>query len=161
MPTFFKELQPSEKVQRTLRRKARESHEDGEKAKARRRDKGCRFPLCGCGRLGLSREVSHSEHKGAGGNPDRSRSVSSKLVYLCSERHRTNAFSIHNHTIECRPLRASLGMDGPVAWLVDKRLLRYCNGEGQRPARSVCVEVARETAVGVLAPMPESSRAIL
>ena len=159
--TFFKDPKPSAKVQRALRRIERDAAEDREKAKVRQRDRGCRFPLCGCRRLRLTLEVSHNEHKGAGGNPDGSRSTTELMMQLCRERHRTNPFSIHNRAIEWQPLEKKLGANGPVKWLIDRRLLRYYLHGGQRPAEMKLVEVVRETAVGILGPMDDADRALL
>lgn len=152
MFTMFKEVRPSAKVQRALRRMERDRDEETEKRKVRLRDRGCRFPLCGCRRLGLALEVSHNEHKGSGGNPDGSRSKAPLMMQLCRERHRTNPFSVHNRAIEWAPLNKKLGADGPVRWLVDVELLRYYLGERrQRPATAKLVEVCRESDVGRLA----------
>lgn len=157
----FKEVRPSAKVQRALRRFDRDREEEAEKRKVRQRDRGCRFPLCGCRRLRLTLEVSHNEHKGIGGNPDRSRSTAPLMMQLCRERHRTNPFSVHNRAIEWEPLSKREGADGPVKWLIDRRLLRYYLEGGQRPAEAKLVEVVRETAIGILGPMKDEDRALL
>jgi len=143
MPTFFKDAQPSMKVQRALRKRTRDDSEDAAKARVRRRDKGCRFPYCGCRQLGLALEVSHNEHKGMGGNPSGVRSNTALLMQLCRERHKANPFSVHNGTIAWEPL-TSFGANGPVRWLVDVRLLQHYAHGTVRPVRAVLVEVARE-----------------
>ena len=147
MLSNFKEVRPSGRVQRALRRIER--------------DRGCRFPLCGCRRLRLALEVSHNEHKGSGGNPDGSRSTAPLMMQMCRERHRTNPFSVHNRAIAWEPVSKRDGADGPVKWLVDRRLLRYYLEGGQRPAEAKLVEVVREIAVGILGPMKDEDRALL
>lgn len=146
--TFFKGDRPSATVQRRLRKLEADNAEDRAKADVRRRDKGCRFPLCGCGRLRLAREVSHSEHKGSGGNPAGNRSVAELMVYLCRERHRTNPFSIDKGTIAWEPLRKREGANGLIRWLVDVALLRYYVEGGQRPSTTRLSTVAVETSIG-------------
>ena len=146
--TFFKGDRPSATVQRRLRKLEADNAEERAKAEVRRRDKGCRFPLCGCGRLRLAREVSHSEHKGSGGNPAGDRSVAELMVYLCRERHRTNPFSIDKGTIAWEPVLKREGANGCIRWLVDVALLRYYVQGGQRPSSTRLVVVATETAPG-------------
>lgn len=159
---FFKDPKPSARVQRALRRIDRDDRENLEKAKVRRRDKGCRWPLCGCRKLRLALEVSHNEHKGAGGNPDGSRSQAPLMLQMCRERHRTNPFSIHNKTIDWEPLDTKLGANGPIRFLVDVNLLNYhLEGGRPRPVRAKLVPVAEEVAVGVLGPMNDAQRATL
>lgn len=150
--TFFKHdnPKPSARVQRALRRINIESAEDREKAEVRRRDKGCRFPLCGCRKLRLALEVSHNEHKGSGGNPDGSRSTAPLMMQLCRERHSTNVFSVHNRVVEWVPLYKKLGANGPVKWLVDLALLRYYIEGGRRPSTVRLTVVAIEGSPGVL-----------
>ena len=161
MLSNFKEVRPSGRVQRALRRIERDRDEESEKRKVRQRDRGCRFPLCGCRRLRLALEVSHNEHKGSGGNPDGSRSTAPLMMQMCRERHRTNPFSVHNRAIAWEPVSKRDGADGPVKWLVDRRLLRYYLEGGQRPAEAKLVEVVREIAVGILGPMKDEDRALL
>lgn len=159
---FFKDPKPSARVQRALRRIDRDDRENLEKAKVRRRDKGCRWPLCGCRKLRLALEVSHNEHKGAGGNPDGSRSQAPLMLQMCRERHRTNPFSIHNKTIDWEPLDTKLGANGPIRFLVDLAELGYRLHESRRPrVRPHLHEVAREASVGVLEPLDDENRAIL
>jgi hypothetical protein len=118
------------KPSRTARIKAeakadRELKHDEDKAKAavRRRDRVCRFPLCGCRKLGLVlkafAEVSHAKHKGMGGNPSGDRSITGLMVLLCRHRHQDGAVSRHAGTLRAVYLTAA-GFDGPVAWRVEQ-----------------------------------------
>jgi hypothetical protein len=155
--TNFKEPKGSAKVERLIRRLALKATEDKSKAEVRRRDKRCRFAQCGCRRFGLRLEVSHAVHKGSGGNPKGERSAPELMVYVCSARHRENRMAIDRGTVRWRPLTAE-GANGPIAWEIDV--------EAMQPFGSVFVpqgwiEVAQETAVGVLAPLTAWQRKTL
>lgn len=136
----------SPKVARFKQRLARKSKEDEQKAAVRKRDKWCRFPLCGCRKYHLALHVSHQQHKGMGGNPNGERSTTSGMMYVCSARHRENRFAIDRGTVRWRALTKD-GADGPVAWDV-------ASGKTWK-------EVARERAVNHLEPLTEAQRAIL
>jgi hypothetical protein len=90
--------------------------EDQAKAAVRRRDRVCRFPLCGCHRLRLRLEVAHLTHKGSGGNPTGTRNVTGNLLLLCSHRHQHGALSLHHGTLVPVPLTGA-GADGPIRWM--------------------------------------------
>lgn len=127
---------------------ARRHAEDEEKRKVRRRDRTCRFPLCGCHTLRLRLEVAHIDHKGMGGNPEGDRSTADRMVYLCVHRHQDGRVSFHKGTLQAKPLTPD-GFDGPVAWRVDAEVLfpgmyHYVH----KSAR--WAEVGRESAPGVL-----------
>lgn len=156
--TFTSNWKPS----RTARKKAqlatrveRRTKEDREKAKVRRRDKFCRFPLCGCRKLKLRLEVSHQEHKGIGGNPKGDRSTADLLILLCDHRHQYGAVSRHKGTMRTRALTTA-GMNGPVAWDVDLNALRRRAGHLGK-----WMEVARETAVQKLELLTPYQREVL
>jgi hypothetical protein len=111
----------------------------------------CRFPMCGCG---MTRdgfwwvEVSHfAQHKGMGGDPTGDRSSPDKLICVCNWRHKEARYSIDKGSVRCVPLTTD-GSNGPVAWEVK------FDGYGW-------IEVARETAVQVLAPISTVQSAIL
>lgn len=125
------------------RRLERETHEETEKRAVRRRDKRCRFPLCGCHRLGLRLEVSHDVHKGAGGNPTGDRSDRRSMILLCVHRHQDGLVSRHKGTLRILPLVRGLGFEGPVRFMWNT------------------IELARESAPGVLEPLTEEQRARL
>lgn len=127
---------------------ARAREERDAKTSVRRRDRHCRFPLCGCKKLGLRLEVAHTQHKGAGGNPAGDRSTPETMILLCEHRHQHGLVSLHKGTLEARPL-TTLGYNGPVAWYVDSAIMfPGLNRYVAREAR--WAEVARERAAGVL-----------
>ena len=134
---------------RAAKRRKRDAAERASKAKVRQRDVVCRFPLCRCLRTGRppTWEVSHSEHKGMGGDPTGDRSTPDKMVLLCSIRHRISRFSIDRCGIRWRPL-TDAGADGPIAW--DYRL-----------AGEEWYELAREAHAGELIEPDRAHRQLL
>jgi hypothetical protein len=146
----------SRKVVRVLKRRAAATLEETEKAKVRRRDRYCRFPLCGCGKMKLALAVCHSEHKGIGGNPAGDRSQAALMIYLCSARHRENAISWDRGTIRIRPLTDQL-FAGPCAWDVD--LPRSIEAMKKNERR--WVEVARERSLHVFEPFTLHQETVL
>lgn len=149
MTAFPKPSHTARKVTEARRRQSRKYAEDKAKGLVRRRDKHrCRFPLCGCGTLGLRLEVSHIKHKGHGGNPAGDRSVPEEMILLCVHRHQHGAVSRHHGTLRTRYLTAAKAK-GPIAW--DVKL----------PGRSRWWEVARESAVQVLEPPTDEQREVL
>lgn len=99
-------------------RTKRQRAEQANKAEVRRRDRYCRFPLCGCGRMRLPTHVSHQRHKGMGGNPVGDRSLSGDMILLCVTRHQDGRVSRHHGTLSIVPL-TDKGMAGPVGWWAD------------------------------------------
>jgi len=146
----------SKKVVRGKKRAAAKTVEVKKKLTVRMRDKGCRFPLCGCTAYGLALHVSHSVHKGMGGNPKGDRSNPELMVLVCSARHRENTVAIDRGTLRWRALTAA-GADGPIAWDVDLRALP--GGKQAKDAR--WFEVARETAVRSWVPFVDVQKTIL
>lgn len=127
---------------------ARLTRESAAKGAVRRRDRRCRFPLCGCKKLRLRLEVAHADHKGMGGNPAGDRSTADRMILLCTHRHQDGQVSLHKGTLWARPLTLA-GYDGPVAWLIDADTLFA--GMYRYVARSArWAEVGVERAVGVL-----------
>mgnify|MGYP000538321057 CR=1 FL=1 len=102
---------------RSLKRKRKQA-ETAEMQAVRERDKVCRFPLCGCQRLGFKTEVSHDRHRGLGGNPSGDRTTTQSMVLLCHWRHQAGRVSRHAGTLRAIPVDAALGYDGPVIWQV-------------------------------------------
>lgn len=149
-PATPKPSRTARRIQATKDQRAIERREDAEKAKVRRRDRACRFPLCGCRKLGLALkarlEVSHHNHKGMGGNRLGDRSVCELMVLLCGHRHQDGAISRHKGTLRAHFLTRHL-YDGPVAWAV-------------RIGRT-WVEVARESAPGTLEPLTNAQRELV
>jgi hypothetical protein len=135
----------SSKVQRFIKRTERDGKEQIEKRKVRNRDKFCRFPLCGCGKMKLRTEVSHSTHKGMGGNPAGDRSQAELMVLVCGARHKDNTIAIDRGTLRWRALTAR-GSNGPIAWDVD--IPPYLDLAECLPStrKSHWFEVARESA---------------
>ncbi len=123
----------------------------------RRRDKKCRFPLCVCHRFGLALHVAHLEHKGMGGDPTGERSLPHLMILVCIQRHRENPLSIDKGTIECIPLDNELGTNGPVSWWIDSHSLMNPNVSDD----TVMLELARESAPGVLVPLTDEQREVL
>lgn len=170
-----------EKGSRTASKKAKieskaalDKAERENKAEVRRRDKVCRFPLCGCRRIKLalvaSTEVSHSKHKGSGGNPAGDRSVPELMVLLCKHRHQDGRISVHKGTIDV-DFQTSKKFNGPVTWRVDldvayKALGRpvvYANKGYNKtpPLGRKWLVVAKEKSVGQLDHIEEWQREIL
>lgn len=155
-------MAPNWKPSRTARKAAerqtkkdRKAHEDREKKKVRLRDKGCRFPLCGCKKLGRRLEVSHHVHKGSGGNPSGDRSMADIMVQLCVDRHQFSNVSIHKGTLRPVFLTAE-NFNGPIAWEVDVSAMFSV---GVQP--DTFVEVGRESRRGVWDEFTPSQRVVL
>lgn len=150
--THFKGAKTTKRARR-FKTRAAKSEEDQQKAAVRKRDKHCRFPLCGCKALALRLEVSHQQHKGAGGNPKGDRSTPDRMMYLCEARHKGNTIAIDRKTLRWEPLTTD-GANGPVRWLVDVTAMRGLTGD-----KAKWVEVARETAINQIARLtPDQAR---
>jgi hypothetical protein len=142
------------KVVRGLKQREHKSAEDLNKAKVRRRDKYCRFPLCGCRTFKLRLEVSHAQHKGAGGNPKGDRSTPDKMILLCAARHKENRVSVDRGTVLIKPL-TKRGLAGPCSFHIDTLAMDGAHfGERWRT-------VARELAPHRLEPVTPANQAIL
>lgn len=143
-------MTPNWKPSRTARKKAEKKKKTDRKTKerqsmdvARKADRGCRFPLCGCKKLGLRVEVAHLRHRGMGGNPKGDRTQPDNVISLCTHRHQHGAVSLHKGTLRIEPL-TDAGTRGPVAFYIDRQ---YAYTEG--PDGWFCV--AHETSPGMLA----------
>lgn len=157
----------SRKVARGLKREKRLAGENSNKAEVRRRDKYCRFPLCGCKRFQLALHVAHGRHKGMGGNPAEDRSEPDSMVLVCSARHKENVFSIDRKTIRWRALTPE-GSNGPIAWeIAVDDLLRSPKPELMHivtmriKPRTKWLELARETGIHVYEPSTADQTVIL
>lgn len=122
-------MTPNWKPSRTARKKAEKKKKTERKTTerknmdaARKADKGCRFPLCGCRKLGLRVEVAHLTHRGMGGNPKGDRTQPDNVISLCAHRHQHGEISLHKGTLDIRPLTPD-GTRGPVMFLVDAETL--------------------------------------
>lgn len=152
--------QPGGRTKITLeRRKEQEDvdrKEEKEKRDVRTRDRGCRFPLCGCRKKRLPLEVSHSTHKGTNARATRILlSVAALMVQLCKWRHQDGAVSIHHKTMR-HVFLTPAKFNGPIAWEIQAKLVR-----GDLVVGGRWVEVAREASVGVWLPFTEQQRALL
>lgn len=161
--SFWKPSRTKRKLREKKTRKARVKHERDAKAEVRRRDKFCRFPLCGCRRAQLAvearTEVSHARHKGMGGNPAGDRSTAGQMVLLCLHRHQYGIVSRHAGTLRARYLTRR-GFDGPIAWEAHRQTLRHLKLlSGARPQE--WIELAREAAVGVFEPFEDWQLVVL
>lgn len=135
---FPKPSRTARRIATVTVRKQRITTEQAVKVEVRKRDKyRCRFPGCGCGKLGLRLDSSHVDHKRMGGDPRGTKAKAANMVTLCFTRHLDSVVSIHRKTLRVRSLTRE-GMNGPVAWDVDLSALNR---------RKRWLEVARETAV--------------
>lgn len=146
MTPNWKPTRGTAKAERRARKKAADKKEREQKADVRKRDKRCRFPLCGCRRVRHTPEVSHGRHKGIGGNPKGDRSDARLMVLLCPWRHRGSAWAVDAGTLEWEALDPELGANGPIRWLADV-------GEGPNPGTPDFLVIATEKAPGVLEPL--------
>lgn len=139
----FKHDQPNRRVEERKEKLKVASLERLNKAFVRKRDKKCRFPLCGCKLFRRHAHVSHREHKGPGGDPKGLRSDTDNMVLLCPFRHLENRVSIHQGNLQWDPL-TKIGANGPIVW-------RELHGKAW-------IVLARETSIGSWEPFTDSQR---
>jgi hypothetical protein len=151
MATNFKTGSNS-KVERRKVKAERKYKEDAEMRYVRRRDRWCRFPLCGCAKFGLVLDVSHQRHRGMGGNPAGDRTDRSAMLLICRQRHRVGRVAIDRGTLRWEG-RTLHGAEGPIAWFVDAAALGY-PGEDE-------IELAREWRPGQLEVLTLKQRRLL
>lgn len=106
------------RLSRTREQRDIAASEKREKAKVRRRDRACRFPLCPCRRLGLALHASHQDHKGMGGDRLGLRTTADQMILLCAARHKEAAFSVHNKNLRAVYLTPDRA-DGPIGWEIE------------------------------------------
>lgn len=124
--TFFKEpLARKRKTKST--RTERLGKERDAKDDVRFADRYCRFPSCGCRKLRLAMAVAHLEHKGMGGNPKMDRSTVTKMILLCSGRHRELPISLDMGTIAIIPINLSLGTRGPCIFYIQRSAIPFAD----------------------------------
>lgn len=148
-PTFFKHEIGLVKVQKALRKSDLKAHETREMDAVRRRDHYCRVPFCGCKKLKMRLEVAHSTHRGAGGNPDGTRTDRGSMVRVCFARHRTLPISLDKGTLRWVAL-TDAGAAGPIEWQVDMNaVVHYRQGapmvlakRWERPSDVLLLEMA-------------------
>lgn len=143
-PTFFKhDMPPSGAIRRKVKAD-RQAREKKAMADVRKRDKGCRFPLCRCRRVGIRLEVAHTDHRGMGGNPAGDRTDPATMVQLCAWRHTQGVFALDKGTLRWVPM-STLGANGSIQWQIDKALVDYMrSGIGPRPTEPVWMQLALE-----------------
>jgi hypothetical protein len=102
-------------LQRRSRRAEAVAHERREMAAAKKRDgHACRWPACAYRAKKLPIEAAHVfQHRGAGGNPDGSRTSRAACMALCKIHHGL----LDHHELEVQALTAK-GTDGPCAFFV-------------------------------------------
>lgn len=146
MKTFFKHDMEPVGAHRRRKKADIKARERRAMETVRKRDAGCRFPLCGCRRRGIRLEVSHSEHRGSGGNPAGDRTDTSTMVQVCAWRHKEGIFSIDKHSLRWVPM-TTLGANGSIQWQVDMALVDYIRGGrvGTRPVQPRWMQVVVET----------------
>lgn len=168
--THVTNWKPSRMARKAVERQEKrdlETKEKNEKAAVRRRDRTCRFPLCGCKRAGYRLEASHDFHKGNNSNARKEAvSIASLMILLCFPRHQDSAISRHKRTLRTRYLTPDHN-DGPVAWEADletlERVLERKLVQARRAANTATgfVELARERDVQQLEPLEDWQRGIL
>lgn len=127
--SFWKAPRGSYVLERDEQRANDRTKERDEKAKAKRRDGRCRWPMKHVCRGGL--ESAHIRDASLGGEMD-----SSNLVTLCAWIHRRGPESIHGKQLRIDPV-TSAGANGPlIFWRRDE--------EGQ------FYVVAQERAIGII-----------
>lgn len=112
----FKDARGTAKRERRERKATVDKKERDAKGAVRKRDKFCRFPLCGCRKHKRVMHVSHQEHKGIGGNPAGDRSTTKTMILLCADRHNGSRVAIHAHTIEWTARNLLLGANAGIVW---------------------------------------------
>lgn len=120
-PRFKNEKRRTEKMRRASKKRLLDDLVLRNMRMVRLEDMYCRIPECACRRF-VDTEVAHVEHRGAGGNPDASRSDPSKMVLVCRPRHKGSKISIDAGTLRPVPLTAD-GTRGALLWQIDRRAL--------------------------------------
>jgi hypothetical protein len=87
-----------------------------------RRDRGCRFPMCQCRRLGLSIHAAHLKHAGMGGDGGDG-ATPENMVGLCFHRHQDGVISMHHGTLKVETLPGDDGTNGRIGWKIDREAL--------------------------------------
>ncbi len=139
--------------------------ERAEKADVRKRDKHCRFPRCGCRRVGGMKAVptvSHQEHKGMGGDPKGQRSIAELMILLCKWRHQDAPFSQHKQTLRAVFLTDE-NFNGPIAWMINWGALqqKLLPAQERSPVVDDWRELARETAINEFEPFTDWQEEVL
>lgn len=145
-PHFKPAVRSTTKARRRVKGRKAQQKEAESKGQVRKRDRYCRFPLCGCDDFKLARHVAHLQHKGMGGDPKGHRSKPHLMIVLCIARHRESTVSLDRGTVRITPL-TSAGTAGACVFEVDL-------GSG-------FVEVGREHALHEFDPFTPEQRSCL
>jgi hypothetical protein len=97
------------------KRAGRKSHEDGEKAKVRKRDKFCRWHGPKCPNTMWTLEVAHLTAKGMSGDKSGERSKAHRMIRVCKPIHQ-DPDGLEQHGKRVRPLDKKKGTSGPCAF---------------------------------------------
>lgn len=97
-------------LERRSNRAKAKTFEASEKAKVRKRDRGCRWPGCDCRKQNIRTEVAHLHAKGSGGDHG-VRSTADQMIELCVLRHQGSP-SLHSGDLKIEP-QTAVGTDGP------------------------------------------------
>lgn len=117
-----KPLKGAALLARRDRRSDAVKHERHEMDAAKRRDRNvCRWPKCEFAKKGLAIHAAHLWHRGAGGNPDGTRTKRNQLIALCARHHQL----LDHADLSIVPLTEH-GTDGPCDFGM------RINGEMQR-----------------------------
>lgn len=153
----FKGAGPSSKVLRRQRKRDDKREEEKNKATVRRRDRDCRFPLCGCKALKIMGHVAHRRHKGSGGNPARDRSCPADMILVCACRHRENRISLDRGTLRWEG-QSNMMANGLVTWEI---LTSELPKELRTPQPKLWTPIWREGAIGKGVPVGPKALHIL
>ena len=150
MGALAKPAKGTAKAERAARRRALRKREHAAMMVVRRRDRVCRFPFCRCREFSLRTEVSHTRHRGMGGNPAGDRTVPELMVLLCRWRHQDGRIAVDRGGIRWAALTAD-GANGPIRWYIDTEALR----DELRPVpdQRGWLELARESRPGHWEPL--------
>lgn len=106
---------------RARKRRRLDTKESAAMQEVRDRDERPRFPLASVSRWPAydecqPLEVSHSEHRGMGGDPTGKRTQRQTMLLLSRKRHTGHKFSVDQGGLKWTPNDPERGSDGPIQW---------------------------------------------